>query len=1041
MPSTKPRYQKKNWLPIGLFVLASVHWAGAGAQEEGVVEEPAAESSSGPVRLDSVEVTGSRIQREDYSANSPVTTVTRDQIDRNADITVETFLNTLPQAVPAGTKVSNNPGNGGQANIDLRGLGSNRNLVLIDGRRPMVSASDQTVDLNTIPQALIERIEVLTGGAGAVYGADAIAGAVNIILRKDFEGIDFRGTYSDSTPENDSREQQFSLTWGTGLGGRGNLVAAFDYADREALIKSQRPFAAIATSTTTFLPEGLYAPGSNAPTQAAIDSVFASYGVPAGAVTNSLTLIGFNLDGTLFSRGIFNSPLDVQNFRYPVDLKVNTNIFPDLYSYNFDEVNLLVLPLERYSSMARLNYDLFDNVEVFGQVQYTEYEAVTALAPTPIPTVRTARTGENTANQAQSALVESGTTIANQLIVPVTNPFIPADFLAILNSRTGDNTALVGSGATEPFLMRQRTLDAGLRESIYDNTVYQYLLGARGPVGFSGWRWNLYASEGRTKIVQTQLGNINTDRVQQLLEAPDGGASQCAGGFNPFGRQGLSPECVAFLEVATSLETVFDQRIVQGYVTGDVFELPAGSVSTVFGVERREFEYELDPGSAAGAISGFNQQNPAGGENTFSDFFVETLFPLVRGEEWAQALDLGFAYRLSRSEFEDTVAGIASRASNDSAYKFDLSWQPSDLARVRASYQRAVRAPNFGELFDGGGSAPQYFDPCSVTTNARNGPDAAALRLLCQNTGLGASVDSFVQTPGNQLQIITSGNTELKPETGTTHTLGIVLTSPWDHPALNKLTASVDFYNISIDGAILTPDPNLLVAACYNYFGSNPTYDSTDANCQTILRIGGDIVFLDSGSPDGSFPGQNGAKIKTSGLDFQIDYGLNLADFGLPSNSGRLAFNFLANYLLKFEAQERGDLPSIDYAGTVSYFGEGLSAGGGSSFPELRMNLSSRYLVGPFSFDVRTRYIDAMDNRASRQFSGETVFTGVGSVTYWDLGTGWQASSNLSMRFGFNNILDKQPPQYAPNIQSGTDPSLYDVVGRRALAQVKYTFF
>jgi outer membrane receptor protein involved in Fe transport len=150
----------------------------AQAQEAGEVSE--------------VVVTGSRIVRQDYVANSPIATVTGDQIVANADVTLDTYLNTLPQVNPASGTTSNNPGNNGQSNVDLRGFGANRNVVLVDGRRPMISSNAMTVDLNTIPQALIESVEVITGGAGAAYGADAIAGAVNLKLKTNFEGIDIR---------------------------------------------------------------------------------------------------------------------------------------------------------------------------------------------------------------------------------------------------------------------------------------------------------------------------------------------------------------------------------------------------------------------------------------------------------------------------------------------------------------------------------------------------------------------------------------------------------------------------------------------------------------------------------------------------------------------------------------------------------------------------------------------------------------------------------------------------------------------------------
>jgi len=984
----------------------------------------AAQEKVPETEMDTVIVTGSRIQRPDYEATSPTVTVAAEQITAHSDITLDTYLNTLPQVNPAGTSTSNNPPNGGASNIDLRGLGSNRNLVLIDGRRPMVSDSLMRVDLNTIPQALVESIEVVTGGAGAVYGADAVAGATNIKLRRNFSGFDLSTSYSNSSEEWDAEEYQVSaLLGGNFAEDRGNVALGFDFSSREGMIKQQRPFAAMATQTTSFLPEGLYNPGTNAPSQAAVDTVFSNYSVAAGAVPATGVLIGFNMDGSLFSRGVFNNPLEAQNFRYPIDLSVNTNFYPDVYSYNFDAVNLLVLPLERRSFFGKLNYNLSPNVEVFTQLGWTDYSSANGLAPTPVSTVTVRAPGQATTGEATSALVVPGQSVIQQLIVPVTNPFIPDDFAALLASRTGDNAALVGSGATEPFMMRQRTLMAGLRESGFENSVVQYMLGARGDFAEKRWHWEVHASEGRTTIDNNQSGNIDTDRLLELLAAPDGGESQCAGGFNPFGRQPISNECLAFIGVSSTVTTKLQQNIIQGFVSGDTFTLPAGPVSVVAGVEFRKFKYDLDPGALSGAISGFVTQQVAAGNNEFKDFFLEAFFPIV------DTLDLNVGYRLSRSQFEDTIKEITSEASKDSSYKAELSWQAMESLRLRGSYQHAVRAPNFGELFDGSSSAPQFFDPCSADSGARNGADGARLRQLCVDMGLVAP-DTFVQTPGLQLQLVTTGNIELEPETADTFTLGAVFISPWEG-ALSRLRGSIDYYNIAISDPILTPDPNLLIASCYNYYGTNSGYDPDNADCQSVFRGSADIAGVgDPNDPNGFFPGVNGGKVETHGIDLQLDYGFEMG------GAGTLDLNLLLNYLLGFELQERDDLPTLDYVGTVSYFGEGL----GTSYPEMRANINANWHKGAFSASMRARWIAGMDNRASVQFRGESSFTGTDAITYFDFAFGWEFMKDSELRIGVNNAFNEEPPLYSPNVQSGTDPSLYDVIGRRVFGQVNFRF-
>ncbi len=990
--------------------------------------------------VEAVVVTGSRIARQDYVANSPIATVTGEQIVANADVTLDTYLNTLPQVNPAGSTTSNNPGNGGQSNVDLRGFGANRNIVLVDGRRPMVSANNLTVDLNTIPQALIDSIEVITGGAGATYGADAIAGAVNLKLKKDFEGIDVRASYSNSTEYWDAEEYQFSAVLGGNFAdGKGNAVIAFDRSYREGMIKSQRPFSQNATSTTSFLPEGaLFWAAGNAPTLAALQNA-----VGSANVTQTSGAYGFNLDGTMFYKGIFNSPFDVVNYKGPIDGTVNQTLYPDLYSYNFDFVNILVLPMDRYSFLSKINYELDNGVEFFSQVGWTEYNSTTALAPTPFPTVNTRNISTARPQDVVSSLVEPGQQIAQILVVPVTNPFIPVDLLTVLNSRAGDDARLVGAGAAEPFLIRQRTLDLGLRQSVYENTVVQFMAGLRAPLGDSGWEFEGYVSEGRTEIDQTQTGNLNTQRLQGMIEAADGGASVCAGGFNIFGRQPISAECREYLEVSTTLSTSMVQQIAQAFVTGPVFETGAGTAQVVFGAEYRGFDYIFDPGAASGPISGFNTQNPDSGTNSFTDIFAEALIPLVVDAPYAQSIDLSLGYRYSWSEFQDRITGDKRASRGSPSYKIELNWSVVDELRFRASYQRSVREPNFGELFAGGGSAPQYFDPCSASSNARDpgNPDIAGINNLCLNSGFNGGVGagayaSFEQTPGSQIGVDLAGNTALDPEKGTTFTVGLAWQSGSDNQWLSRLRGTVDYWNIKIEDAILTPTPNQIVAQCFNYYGTNPTYDINNVNCDGILRVGGDILWIyNPATGYDVFVADNDGSQEASGIDFQVDYGFDLEWLGLD-NWGSVRVNALISHLIEFKQQDpiAGGV-ELDFAGTASYFGAGL----GTSYPEWKATVTTSWMVGDFAFTARGRFIGEMDNRLAVEFPGET-FTGPDSMWYWDVAGDWAMTDNVSLRVGVNNLFDEDPQVYAPNVQSGTDPSTYDVVGRRVFSQIKLRF-
>ena len=980
-------------------------------------------------------VTGSRIVRPNLESASPIAVVTGEQTTKNADVTLDTYLNTLPQVNPAGTSTSNNPGNGGQSNVNLRGLGSNRNLVLIDGRRPMVSSSNQDVDLNTIPQQLIERIEIVTGGAGAAYGADAIAGVVNIRMKNDFEGLDLRATYANSIPETDAREWQISgLIGGNFADDRGNIAIAVEHSERQGLTKGQRGFSDQATSTTRTFPTGRVAETSqNRFSQAAIDAVFGSYGslakdIPQAGQSN----IGFNTDGTLFSTGTFNRPADVTNFRYGLSSAANPNLnfFPDFYTYNFDIINLLVLPLDRTSAFMRGHFEITPNIEFFTQAAYTEYNSATALAPTPVGTrIGNPTTNTNTGN-AVSNLVSPGRDargnpfLSTGLLVPVTNPFIPTDLRRLLDSRTGDRLALAGSGATEAFQVSKRFLDTGLRRTAQENQIIQGLAGLRGEFA-EGWRYEAYYSKGRTIIDNAASGNVNVQRVQELLESPTGGTNLCAGGFNPFGINTLSQACITYIDETGFTSTKFTQDIAQAYVTGEVVDLPAGPLSIVLGAEQRKFKYSFDPGVLSGPIAGFNVQTADKGTNTFLDFFGEVLVPLVK-DGFVKSAELSLTARHSTSDFNDIQNGINGKKDGSWAYGATLSVEPFDSLRLRGSYQHSVRAPNFGELFSGGGSFPQYFDPCSVTSNFRQTGGTAA-RSLCLATGVGAP-DSYVQTPGSQAFVGFVGNTALKPEKSDTFTAGAVFQK-------FGFTGSIDYYNIKITKPIFFPDPNLLIAACYGFHGVNSSLSAANPYCQGYFRTP-DISFISiptslGGDGSGYFQGVNQGKIKTSGIDVQLGYSLPTE---FVDEESSIDFNLFMNYLIDFKVQELPGV-TIDYVGTASYFGAGL----GTSFPRFKATLDTAFnLDKNLTIDTRVRYIHDMENRASVQFPGER-FTGPGSAIYVDLALQAKIEA-MTFRIGVNNLFDRQPEQYAPNVQSGTDPSLYDVIGRRAYVTVGLRF-
>lgn len=950
----------------------------------------AQESAPATEAISEVVVTGSRIARPDYTAPSPIVSVGSEVFNRVAAATPDQVLNTLPQFVPNITANNNNPGNG-QANIDLRGLGTNRNLVLLNGRRLPASNADGTVDVNIIPTALLRSVEVLTGGASATYGSDAIAGVTNFILRDDFEGVELESTYG-VTAEDDGEEWTANITMGGNFADdRGNAVVFLGYSEREAVRQGDREFSFLDLDVRrdgntpggsgTF-PEGrILSDSENLADQAVIDQVFGAYGgYTPGAVTPSRAL-GTNPDGTLFSAGN-GTPGSVVNFRGEMDASFN----PDSYAYNFAPPNMLQLPLERWNLAAFLNYDLTDNVNAYFQAIYTDYGADTNLAPTP----------------------------ATGLTVPVTNPFIPDDLRTIMASRP-DNTA--------PFGFSRRMEEVGPRTDVFDVKVWQFTTGLKGEFG-DGYNWDVYVSGSRMDERNTQGGDLSLERIQELLEAPDGGASICAGGFNPFGKGKVSPECAEYVSSYFTNITIVEQISAEATLSGRMFSMPAGDAQFAVGAAYREDSYDFEPDSAVatGDLVGFNQQNPLSGSINATELFAEALLPIVRDAPLAQRLDLSLGYRWS----DYNLSGSAN------AYKAELDWQMIDSVRFRTSYQRAVRAPSIDELFSPPDQdfPPVIEDPCDITSTARTaGPNADAvnggsdaIRQLCLQTGVGADVIDDYGYPFAQVETTAGGNPNLQEETADTITFGVVFDSPFSG-AFENFRASIDYWSIEIDDAIIVLPGGEILLMCYGANGNNPNFDPADPACAVVDRS----VYGDSSPVISAGLTSNASKLETAGIDVQLDWGL---DFGTP---GRLATNLVYSYLDKYDVSPRAGLPTLDRVGQVSDTP-------GETLPEykLLLNLDYYFLSDQFRLGARYRYIPAMDNKYINYDNITTV--GTPSIDYLDLNASWYVTEAAEISIGAINVTDEEPPLYTASIEMNTDPSTFDVLGRRYFARLNYKF-
>lgn len=931
--------------------------------------------------LEEIVVTGSRIARRDAIAESPIFTVDQDSMRVSGFTTVEQYLNTLPQIVPGLSSQSNNPSSNGRAFIDLRGLGSNRNLVLIDGRRGMGSTAGGVVDVNTIPTALIERVEVITGGAAATYGPDAIAGVVNFIMKKSFDGVALDAQYR-ITEEGDGEEWGADATFGGDFaGGRGSAVFNASYFKRQAIYKGARKFSAQASAESATHPGGFWAPGTNAPSQAAVDAIFGPN------TCNNDGLFGFNPDGTPFCHGIANNPnRNIAGFTGP-DSWIATFVAPDRFSYNFEPENILQLPLERWSLYNRFELDVNDNFKPYAQAQYTNYNSLQELAATP---------------------AAGGTGFT----VPVTNPFLTPQIQSLLASRPNPNA---------DFSLGKRFNTLGGRTGYNTHDVWQLTLGSTGDV-IAGWQYDTYASWGRSVQNETQGGNVRRDRTQALLNEPGGGANNpnCPGGLNLFGTAPISAACAAYISLEAKNLTTVEQGIWEGVVTGDLFELPAGAVKSAFGASYRHLDYDFRPdgGLQPGLVAGFNQQLPTSGRLWFTDLFTEVVVPIVTDAAWAQNLSLTGGFRYTDNN----------RFGSENTYKITGDWTVNDQFRARAGFQHAVRSPTITELF-----APQLNnfptftnqDPCNTSgANATNpewgrlGPNGAQVAALCAQQSAVAGGPAYFQ-PFGQATGIVGGNPDLGPESADSWTAGFVVTPAFDSPWLERLSFSIDYFSIDLEDVIAAVAANTIVQRCFNRDGANPTFDPNNSWCQLFARepSNGGVIDLKQLS-------QNQAFIKTSGVDFTLDWGIGVGP-------GDLAFNIVTTWVEKFETQTTNVDPTYDFAGTIS------STTGGSA-PEWKTNITTSYTMSDWQFQLVNRYISEMDHANTVTGGSPLTNTGVDSTWYTDLSVRYDLTETFAIRAGIQNLSNQQPRLYTPNVQANTDPSLYDVLGRRFFVGVNW---
>lgn len=966
----------------------------AGAAAMGLAMPAVAQENDQVSQVSDIVVTGSRIARQDYKSSSPIVTVSAEDFQATGAVTIDSLMNDMPQFTPSVSSTSNNPSNGGQANLDLRSLGSKRTLVLMNGRRLVPSNSDGSVDVNLIPTALIKSVETISGGASAAYGSDAVAGVANFIINDSFEGVQIDAQYGQ-TDRNDGETESYSLTIGGNFADdKGNAVISINRSTRSMIYNGDREFAAISGGSGTTPLGSTTFDANNLPSDALFKQYFNSQ------EAKNTGAIGYNADGTLFAhQGAlgFKSPggIEYDGFHVP-----GSN-----YVFNTGALNYLQLPLERWNVYSSARYKVNDNAEFYGNALFNQYVADQELAATPA--------SSNTGFR-----------------VPSTNPFIGADLRALLDSRANPNSS---------FQLSKRFTDLGGRHASYDYNVYQVTGGIRGQVPQSSWTYDVYASFGRVSANETQTGNVSRSSVQTLLDDPWGGAGNgvdeatmlCEGGFNPFGLAPISASCLNYIGRTSRTATTVEQNVIEGTLQGKAFDLPAGEVRVAMGVQYRENSYRFDTDPSLGKenptvdhlgadglpdggqiggseIAGFNPSPSVNGSVNSIDLFGEALVPLLSNLPFIQQLDMTLGYRYSDYS---SIGGTQ-------AYRADLDWTIVDGLRLRGGYNRAVRAPSVGELYSPLGTnymaigqanatAPGG-DPCDSNGFYMKGPNAAQVKQLCIAQGI-ANPDNFVYVD-NQVAGKEGGNPRLSEETADTWSFGVVYQPRFESALFSNMSFAIDYYNIEIEDVISSISAADMLKGCFNGAGENPTYDPNNSYCQMFDRnpLSGAIFNATSNL-------ENLGVLKTAGVDAQFDWRFDLVDLGAP-DWGTLNFNAVVSWLAEREDSVVAGGAFTDRKGTIS-------DDFGNTFPEWKSLASVDWAKGPFSATARWRRVGEMTIYGSDEKLDATH--------YFDLMGSWALNDTVSLRAGVNNVGDQQPRVWDPGVQANTDPSTYDVLGRR----------
>jgi outer membrane receptor protein involved in Fe transport len=973
-----------------------------GAAAPGMMPQEAAsneETSTGDIV-----VTGTLIRNPNLVQATPVKVVGADEIDLQQANVAEELLREIPGITPSiGSSVNN--GNGGASFANLRNLGSNRNVVLLDGVRLVPAELNGRFDLNNVPLALIERVDVLTGGASTTYGADAVAGVVNFITRRDFAGVE-ANIAEQISEDGDANVFRADVTIGANFDdGRGNAVLSIGYQESDPLYQGDRDYGVLALSSAS---------GGGGGSGTAVPSRFSLPGQGTRQVNGAGT--GFNA-GNAFT------------------------------AFNFNPYNVYQTPFERYNMYAAANYEVSDAVEVYTRGIFSKNTVSTIIAPSGAFGIAVDIPLNNP-----------------YLTAGLRNSFCDANGISVAACAAAAAPGLEPGDAgyqTVTSSLFRRATEVGPRISEYTTTFFDYRLGFKGGITET-IDWDVFGSYGESENLQAIQGYTLNSRVVDSFLANnttscfEGTAAGCVpiNWFGPENNASWTGAAIDFLNETSTVRTKVALAQARATISGDFgvsSPLSDNPISFAIGGEYRKYSasQESDTLAAGGDLGGAGGASPNidGGFDVY-EAIGELIVPLVQNKPFFEDLTIEGGVRYSKY----SVDAPGNPGFNTTTWKAAGSWTPVNGLKIRGNYARAVRAPNIAELFSPVNTLLTNLqdDPCATFDD--NGGRIRAnptgeLRAVCLAQGAtAANIDSIAQPISGQANYTGGGNLALKPETSKSWTAGVVFQPSF----VPRLSVSVDYFNIRVSGAITSPTPDDAITAC---FGDNPLTPAAGAAaseaCTAIRR---DPLTAGLNGDPNTTPGlflatSNLGTLETSGVDATLNYAHDLG-FAKLNLAGSLTWTEASKFQAVVGVGQNREC--------VGYY----SANCGQPIPEWQWNLRPTLSIEGVDLSLLWRHIGATryEPGIGSLFSGtlpasagvlagrQVDFNRIKAYDFFDLTTRVGVGEHLTFTFGVQNLLDKEPPLVggeagSTTFNSGnTFPSTYDAIGRRYVAAAKIRF-